>query len=173
MDPIHDPGRSLDVMCGDILARYHAPLHRSLPRIRETLTDLAGGDSPPAVDLMRVAFIALADLIEAHLAKEENLLFPALLAIADSDRAGRGRPPLPFATILHPIRMMEAEHVRIEDALDQLQEFAGDVFAESSTPEWRRCLAELRQLDEELRSHQQVENEVLFPMALELERRLV
>jgi len=173
MDPIHDPGRSLGSMCDDVLARYHAPLHRSLPRIRETLTDLAGGDSPPAIDLMRVAFAALADQIEAHLAKEENLLFPALSALADSDRAGGGRPPLPFATILHPIRMMEAEHVRIENALDQLQQFAGDVPAEESTPQWRHCIEELRQLDDELRSHHRFENEILFPMALDLERRLV
>ena len=173
MEPNPERVASLDVMCAEIMSRFHAPLHRSLPRLRECLTALATGESPPAIDLMRVAFIALADLVEAHLAKEENLLFPALTALSDAERAGRGRPPTPFATILHPIRMMEAEHVRIENALDQLRDFAGGVVNESQTPEWRQCMTELQRVDEELRKHHRFENEVLFPAALDLERRVV
>jgi regulator of cell morphogenesis and NO signaling len=160
-------------MCHDIVDRDHAPLLHWLPRIRETLISLASGESPPAADLMRVAFIALADLIEAHLAKEENLLFPALTALSDAERAGRNRPPLPFATILHPIRMLEAEHLRIESALDQMHELAADVPPEEATPQWRRCMMELQQLDVTLRRHHQFENEVLFPAALDLERRVL
>jgi len=174
MDPVHDPGRPLDAMCHDIVTRYHAPLHHALPRIRDVLTELADGDAPPAVDLMRVAFTALADMIEAHLAKEENLLFPALTALSDAERSGRGRPPLPFATILHPIRMMESEHMRIESALDQLREFARDVSgADASAPGWREYIDDLLRLDDDLRDQHRFENEVLFPAALDLERRIL
>lgn len=173
MDPMHDPGRPLDTMCHDVVARYHAPLHHSLPQIRAALAELATGDSPPAVDLMRVGFTALSELIEAHLAREENLLFPALSALSEADRQGRGRPPLPFATILHPIRMMESEHLRIESALDQLCEFAADVSADQQSPGWRRYLEALQGLDRELREHHRFENEVLFPAALDLERRVL
>ena len=69
--------------------------------------------------------------------------------------------------------MMEAEHLRIETALDILRDFAADASAGPASPEWRRCLGELRHLDDELRSHDRFENEVLFPAALELERRIV
>jgi len=172
MNPKAERSPSLDVMCADIEARFHAPLHRSLSRIREGLTALSTSAGPPAVDVMRGAFIAFANLVEAHLAKEENLLFPALTALSDAERSGRGRPPTPFATILHPIRMMEAEHVRIENALNQLRDFAGDVAAESA-PGWQMCLSELQRLDGELRTHHRFENEVLFPAALDLERRVV
>lgn len=174
MDPVHDPGLPLDVMCHDIVTRYHAPLHRALLRIRETLSELADANAPPSIDLMRVAFIALADMIEAHLAKEENLLFPALTALSDAERSGRGLPPLPFATILHPIRMMESEHMRIESALDQLREFARDGSgADASTAGWRECIDDLLRLDDDLRDHHKFENEVLFPAALDLERRIL
>jgi iron-sulfur cluster repair protein YtfE (RIC family) len=37
---------------------------------------------------------------------------------------------------------------------------------------WRQCLTQLAQLDADLREHHRTENEVLFPRALELERRL-
>jgi regulator of cell morphogenesis and NO signaling len=174
MEPVHDAGRPLDAMCHDIMSWYHAPLRHALPAIRTALAELADGDAPPAVDLMRVAFAALAEMIEAHLAKEEHLLFPALIALAAAERAGRTRPPLPFATILHPIRMMEAEHLKIDSGLEQLREFARDVLgADAADPRWKQCVADLRNLDDDLRDHHRYENQVLFPAALDLERRLL
>ena len=159
-------------MCAD-MEKYHASLRRSLPRIRECLDNLGPASTPPAVTLIRAAFAALADMLEAHLNKEENILYPALAALSDAAREGRGRPALPFATLLYPIRMMETDHLRIENALDQLRSFAEDSSAEPMSVEWRRCLGELRALDEELRRHDRYENEVLFPAALDLERRIV
>jgi len=158
-------------MCTEMV-RYHASLRESLPRLRDSLDHLSAADAPPAVDLMRSAFTALTDMLEAHLRKEENLLFPALSALSDAERTGRGRPVMPFATLLYPIRMMEAEHLRIENALDILRQFAADS-AQPASPAWRQCLAELRQLDVELRRHDRFENEVLFPAALDLERRVL
>ena len=174
MDGLHDSARSLDAMCGDIVERYHASLEQSLPVIREELAELASSAASPAFEAMRTAFAELADSIRAHLAKEENLLFPALEALSQAERAGRSRPPLPFATVLHPIRLMEAEHARIEHALEQLREIARGVpQSGTSTPAWRRCMAGLSRLETELREDHRIENEVLFPSALELERRVL
>lgn len=171
METIHD-GRRLDAMCADV-AQQHASLRRALPRIHSSLATVSAATAPPGLDLIRVAFTALADLIETHLSKEEHLLLPALRALCEAEDAGRSRPPLPFATLLHPIRMLETEHLRIENALDQLRDYAADVWREPATSEWRHCLGELSRLDEELRTHDRFENEVLFPAALDLERRLL
>jgi regulator of cell morphogenesis and NO signaling len=68
---------------------------------------------------------------------------------------------------------MEAEHVRIEAALDRLRERTLHMTGpERLLPEWPRCVAELAQLDQDLREHHRMEDEILFPRALELERRL-
>jgi regulator of cell morphogenesis and NO signaling len=112
-------------------------------------------------------------MLEAHLTKEEHLLYAALSALSDAERNGRERPVLPFATLLYPIRMMETEHLRLEDSLDTLLGFAADASRGSESPDWQRCLGELHALDDELRRHDRFENEVLFPAALDLERRLV
>jgi regulator of cell morphogenesis and NO signaling len=174
MDRLHDRTLPLDDMCDGIVERYHASLHRALPRIRGELDALAGAGKSPAFEPIRVAFSELADSIQGHLAKEENLLFPAVAALSSADRAGRGRPPLPFATILHPIRVMEAEHVRIENALEQLCELALEVpEPDAAAPAWRQCLSDLSHLDADLREHHQLENEILFPAALDLERRVL
>lgn len=164
----------LDVLCADIVDRYHASLHQALPRIRDELAELAASGAGPAIRAARIAFAELADQIEGHLAKEEHLLFPALEALAAADRPGGRRPSPLFVTVLHPIRLMEAEHVRIEAMLDALRELALEVpEPDSLRPGWRRCLVELAQLEHDLREHHHVEDAELFPRALELERRLM
>ncbi len=174
MDRLDETVSSLDVLCNDIVERYHAALHRALPRIREDLSLVAAQAASGSVTMMRLAFGELADQIEAHLSKEEHLLFPALIALAAADRGSGVRPPSPFATVLHPIRMMEMEHARIEGGIGLLRDLASEV-AEPVTlmPAWRRCMAALLELDEALRAHHRLENEVLFPRALDLERHLL
>ena len=165
----------IDALCNDILDRHHAYLHRTLPLIRAQLARLSDASAPPvpSVTAARLAFEDLAQQLERHLAKEENLLFPALDALAKADREGGHRPALPFPTVLHPIRVMEAEHARILTAIERLRQVTGGFVASPDAPEaWRECLEEFEELDADLRLHLRVENEVLFPMALELERGL-
>jgi iron-sulfur cluster repair protein YtfE (RIC family) len=69
---------------------------------------------------------------------------------------------------------MEAEHVRIEAALDRVRRAAHSVpEPDSRSPAWQRLVAELSELDAELREQHRTENEILFPQALDLERRLL
>lgn len=170
-----DLGRPLDELCGIIVARHHSYLHRALPLIGEELARLTEPDAAPARLLadLRAAFADLAHQLQGHLAKEENVLFPALEALAMADREGGSRPALPFPTVLHPIRLMESEHARIEITMERLRQVTRAFVApEGASEGWRRCLSELSRLDADLREHHRVENEVLFPRALELERRL-
>ena len=170
------PGGGLDEMCDRIVTRHHAYLHKALPVIGAELARLTDAESAPMRSLAdtQAAFAGLALQLEGHLAKEENGLFPALEAMARADREGGHSPALPLPTVLYPIRMMETEHARIMSAMDRLREVTnGFVAAEDASDDWRRCLSECARLDEDLRAHLQAENEILFPRALELERRLL
>jgi regulator of cell morphogenesis and NO signaling len=174
MDRFADAARPLDALCEDIVDRYHAALHRELPAIREDLAALCTASGSSTFREVRGAFDGLADLIEGHLAKEEHLLFPALEALAAADREGRRRPAMPFVALVHPIRMMEAEHLRIESAMDHLRDLVLEVEEpDSLLPGWRRCLSALARLDRELQDHHRCEGDHLFPRALELEHRLL
>src|SRR5689334_3422916 len=112
MDRDSESAPPLDVLCVDIVERYHAALHRSLPRIRDELAALCGMDASHELRAVQVGFSDLADQIEGHLAKEEHLLFPALEALAVAERETGRRPATAFVTVLHPIRLMETEHAR-------------------------------------------------------------
>lgn len=175
MDFAGGAGRPLDELCASIVERYHSSLYRSLPLIHGELARLADTDPapPPMLAETRAAFAELSHQLQSHLAKEENLLFPALEALARADRAGGPRPLLAFSTVLHPIRVMETEHARIESTLDRLRELTHAFVApERASERWRHCLAALSQLDADLRAHHREESEVLFPRALEIECRM-
>jgi regulator of cell morphogenesis and NO signaling len=170
----YDLAPPIDELCAGIVSRHHAYLHRALPIILGDLGRLADDDcaAGPLAET-RAVVAELVQQLRGHLSKEENLLFPALVALAQADREGRGRPALPFPTILHPIRMMETEHARIETAMARLRALTrGFAPEDDATVAWRHCLTQLAQLDADLREHHRLENEELFPRALELERRL-
>lgn len=169
-----DASPPLDVLCEDIVERYHAALHRGLPEIRSELAGLCATSDSAALREVRFAFDELAVQIEGHLAKEEHLLFPALEALAAAERDGLRRPSMPFVALVHPIRLMEREHLRIEAALDHIRDLVLEVAEPDSVlPGWRRCLVALAQLDRDLHDHHRAEGDVLFPAALELEHRLL
>lgn len=161
----------LDVACDRLLAGPHAAIHAAVPRIRARLATIAERTPGAATDAVRQAFTATADLLLAHLAKEENILFPALGALADAERAGRPRPPLAFPTVLHPIRLLETEHARLATALDDLEALAAR-HPDAAADAWRPVLEDLTALGQTLRLHARLESEVLFPRALELDRRV-
>lgn len=173
MDRFGDAARPIDVLCVDIVERYHAALQRELPAIRDALSGLCALSDGAALGEVRLAFDQLADQIEGHLAKEEHLLFPAITALAIADREGHRRPPSPFVALVHPIRMMEAEHLRIEEAMDRLRDLTLEVGdPDALLPGWHRCLAALAHLDRDLTELHHLEGGQLFPRALVLEERV-
>jgi regulator of cell morphogenesis and NO signaling len=93
--------------------------------------------------------------------------------MADAERAGAARPPLPFATLLHPIRVMETEHARLASSLEVLTAIANNFVApEGASDATRRLMTKLAIFRDELVAHLHVENDQLFPRALEIDQRL-
>lgn len=174
--PLVRPGApclALDDLCTLLVERHHAHLIGDSRAIRRQLAELAGEQPQSPVGQARAIFDDVADQLGAHLAKEENILFPALAALARARRDGTGRPALPFPTVLHPIRVMEAEHERVVEQLARLAELAGSLAPPGeSVGEWRRTAAGLASFDRDLRAHMRFEDDLLFPRALELERQL-
>jgi regulator of cell morphogenesis and NO signaling len=162
----------LDALCDRLVAGPHAWAHAAVPRIRSRLATLATREPAGAAADVHRTFVDLADRLLAHLAKEENILFPALAALADAERAGASRPPLAFPTILHPIRVLEGEHERLMTGLAAVEALTGGVDGPPVDGAWRAVLDDLATFRSELVAHIAFEADVLFPRALELDRRM-
>lgn len=165
----------LDALTRHIRERHHAYVREMLPAIDGWLAKLVarhGARHSELADVWRV-FGELSHDLMAHMAKEETLLFPAIDELAAARRAGTRPPASPFATVLHPVRAMEDEHRDAGDRLSQLRALTHNYTPPpDACTTYRLCYGELQRFQADLIEHVHLENHVLFPRALELERQL-
>lgn len=154
-----------------IVGAHHAYLRAALPAAAAHTLTLASrhGEERPALREAARILEALVVELTSHMAKEESLLFPFIVATADAVRCGRAMPVAPFASIDAPLRMLEAEHEATGAALERLR-----VLTDAFTPpadactSYRVCMLELDALHRDLRTHVHLENNLLFPKARRL-----
>jgi regulator of cell morphogenesis and NO signaling len=140
-----------------IVSTYHRALDEELPRLefmaRKVLR--VHGDKMPEVlpDLVST-LLGLKTELEAHMMKEEQILFPMIL---------RGEGP----AAIGPVSVMEAEHTSAGDALRHLRELTNDyTVPEGACNTWRALWIGLADLESSMHKHIHLENNILFPRAL-------
>jgi len=103
--------------------------------------------------------------------KEENVLFPFIDDLARADRDGSRAPRGPFGTILNPVRVMESDHALAGELLSRLHSLTnGYRVPDDACNTYRLCYQELARFEHDLHRHVHLENNVLFPRALDLMR---
>ncbi|NSW54284.1 MAG: iron-sulfur cluster repair di-iron protein [Anaerolineae bacterium] len=163
--PVLDPGAfTLTELADHIEQTHHAYLRAELPRLGEVAARVvrAHGSKDARLQQVQETLGQLALELEAHMAKEERILFPII-------RQMEAGPHAPAGAINGPIRQMELEHQQAGDGLDNLRRLS-DGFA---LPEWacntyRALMTGLQQLENDLHQHIHKENNILFPRALQL-----
>lgn len=139
---------------------YHAGLRDQLPRL-EALAARAAEAAPddPRLAALRGELEGLAAELHAHLAHEEEALFPMIRGIA----AGTVVATRCGSAVGGPIACMENDHALAERALRRLRELTDDYTSPASA---ETLLALLSEFDRDLREHMYKENEALFPRAV-------
>src|SRR5688572_22577295 len=167
----NDPAALVDY----IVSRHHAYVRESLPGIQEHLMKVVDVHAARHSELRLVEreFSAVARELLLHMMKEEQVLFPYIRALADAARSGGPPPPDMFGTVQNPIRMMEIEHQEAGDALAAIRELTcGYQPPEDACGTYRLVLEELKAFEFDLQTHVHLENNVLFPRAVELESKM-
>lgn len=159
--------RTLADLIRHIVSKHHTYLREELPAIEGLLADAR------AVELSRLTnvFRQFRRGIEEHLKKEEAILFPMIEKLETARDAGQEPPRFPFGSIAHPISVMEQEHERARQELAQIRTLtAGYTTLPGVSDTQAPALRKLRDVDDDLGVHSQLEDEILFPRAIGLER---
>ncbi|HKV11720.1 MAG TPA: iron-sulfur cluster repair di-iron protein [Thermoanaerobaculia bacterium] len=159
-----------------ILARYHAPLREELPRLAAMAAKVLsahGERFPGMIPPVAARLSALKAELESHMVKEERVLFPFVVALEQAVTEGGPAPRPPFGSVEGPITVMEAEHEEAGRLLAEMRSLTrGYELPEGACNTFRALFYGLAQLEKEMHLHIHLENNVLFPRAAEMERRM-
>jgi len=133
----------------------------------------AHGRNHPELLRLRVIFSGLAEELATHLMKEEKVLFPYIVRLEEAAIAKEPAPFPPFGSVRTPVAMMVNEHDGAGEALRRMRQLSEAYTAPADAcTSFRTLYGALEALEADLHQHIHLENNLLFPRAIELEQGL-
>ena len=165
----------LDFLVDYIINNHHQYVKNSIPVVSGHANKVAsvhGKNHPETIELNKIFTVVYKDL-KQHLMKEEEILFPYIkyLVKVKNNNSIPERPY--FGTIANPIKMMESEHTSAGDNLFSIRKLTDNYSlpADACTT-YTTYYKELKEFEEDLHKHVYLENYILFPKAIELEKEI-
>jgi regulator of cell morphogenesis and NO signaling len=156
-----------------ILQVHHTYMHEALPRIKELVRKVLNAHGTHHGAMLRQVselYDALDAELTSHLRKEEEVLFPYIVAAEGHHQGGPEEPSACFGSVGNPIRQMEAEHESAGEALAQIRKVTGGyALPDDACPSFRALYEELERMEADLHQHIHLENNILFPRAIAAE----
>ncbi len=162
----------LEAICNHIKDTHHAYIRAELPRL-EMLADKVvsrHGDSHPELEQIQQLIASVGQELLQHLNKEEIVLFPYITNL-ERNLANCGPRPLGcFGAVRNPIHVMMAEHDAAGEAMARMHSLSNEFTPpESACPTYRGFYQALEEFEKDLHEHVHLENNILFPRAIELD----
>jgi regulator of cell morphogenesis and NO signaling len=139
----------------------------------QKVSEVHGKNHPEVIEIAKL-FEAVHDELSSHLMKEEKMLFPVILHLAELEKTGSKMEVSPFGSIENPINVMEREHVEAGEGLYKIRELSSNYNPpEDACTTYKVLYQELDEFENDLHTHIHLENNILFPQAIELEKKLM
>lgn len=130
------------------------------------------GHNHPELFEINELFIGCANELAQHMEKEETILFPFIKKMENAIRTRQAIEQPHFGTVENPIAMMKHEHENEGDHFVKIAELT-----DNYTPPADACntykvtFAMLQEFEQDLHKHIHLENNILFPKAIEMEAK--
>jgi regulator of cell morphogenesis and NO signaling len=166
-----EPAGALIAYIVDTHHAYTRQALQTLQKLAEKVRHAHGENHPELLVVERLVAELTADLVP-HMLKEEQVLFPFVEKLEQALAAEREAPVPFFGTVQNPIRMMMLEHETAGEKLLELRSLTMDyALPEEACTSYKALFARLIEIEADLHRHIHLENNILFPRALELETR--
>jgi len=164
----------LHSLIGHIVGTHHVHLRLELPRLSQRLEKVMrvyGQRDNHTLAPLPALLDGLRSELELHMRKEEMVLFPFIEKAEAAIHAGLPAPAAPFGSVANPIAMMEQEHDGAGVALRRMRETTNNyAVPDYACITYRSLLEGLRELEQDLHLHIHLENNILFPRAIAMEK---
>lgn len=156
-------------LCDYIVNTHHKFVMARLPDLvfyTQKIASVHGERHPELVETARLFGQINTELV-AHLQQEETVLFPAIR------RAGQNCTPSDASILHNEISRMRGEHEFAGNAMDTIHGLTqGYVVPADACTTYRLALQLLGQFEDDLHLHVHLENNILYPKALQLAKNL-
>lgn len=164
----------LDLLADYIEKKHHRYVTEQIPVLEsylEKLVNVHGKNHPELREIKKWFHESAADLT-MHMKKEELILFPMIRKMANARTTNQGHNSSSFKTIRNPIQKMMQEH-EIEGERFQMIHSLSDNYTvpDDGCTTYRVTYDLLKAFEEDLHLHIHLENNILFPKAVEWEKK--
>lgn len=166
---------SPDFLVDYIINNHHHYSRNKLPEIHQYAKKVAAvhGRTYSQLKELYSVFASLHEEMIDHLDKEETILFPYIKQMTEARKKGQQLDTPDFGEAADPIAMMKEEHDEAGDAMRKIRELTEDFTPpEDACTTFRVLFENLEAFEKDLHKHVHLENNILFPKALELEKSL-
>ncbi len=165
----------LDKLADHVETVHHRYVEERGPIIKQYLDKLCRvhGDRHPELFAIKEEFDDCIGSMAMHMKKEELILFPFVRKLAKSEGAGIPVTAPHFGSVENPVRAMMADHNDEGERFERMKAVSGGF-----TPPADGCATYaaafnmLKEFEGDLHLHIHLENNIMFPRAIELEKQL-
>lgn len=165
----------LDLLADYIEKKHHRYVEKTTLEILPYLDKICRvhGERHPELIEINNHFTITAGELAKHMKKEELILFPFIRKMANASSKDLEIEAPYFGTVQNPIQMMMEEHTNEGERFRLIAELSNNY-----TPPADACntyavtFALLKEFEEDLHLHIHLENNILFPKAIEMEQQM-
>ncbi|SFG46357.1 iron-sulfur cluster repair di-iron protein [Pontibacter chinhatensis] len=159
-----------------IVNTHHKYLQEAIPALYEYTTKIArvhGSRHPELLEVVK-HYTNVANELEAHMPKEERVLFPYIKQLEEAKKSGVKLEPAGFGSIQNPINMMEMEHESAGGEMERIRELTNNyTLPADACATYTVAFKKLKEFEDDLFRHIHLENNILFPKAIEMEKEVL
>lgn len=162
----------LDLLADYIEKKHHRYVETKITEIKPYLEKIVKvhGGKHPELEQIQELFLHSAGELSMHMKKEELVLFPRIRKMVAAKQSQTDLDPAHFGTVKNPIAMMMQEHDNEGENFRKISALSNRYTApDDACNTYRVSFSLIKEFEEDLHQHIHLENNILFPKAIELE----
>ena len=161
---------NLDFLADYIVNTHHSYVKKTIPDLRnysQKVAQVHGAHHPELLQINQLAQ-EICDEMSEHMVKEENVLFPYVKHLVKTNGDMNFDS---LETVQEPIDIAVTEHEIVGSNMDQIRELSNNYeLPEDACASYSYLFKTLNEFEDDLHTHVHLENNILFPKALALQR---
>jgi regulator of cell morphogenesis and NO signaling len=166
----------LDLLADYIEKKHHRYVEAKISEIKPYLDKICKvhGERHPELFEIQDQFNACAGELAAHMKKEEFILFPFVRKLEKAKKEHLKVNAPQFGTVQNPVQMMMNEHTAEGDRFSRIEALSNHYTPpQDGCSTYKVTFALLKEFEQDLHLHIHLENNILFPKTIALEKEMM